>query len=33
MKYVTSEEATKQLTLEGGIFLSAKLNLTDEEKA
>ena len=32
MKYISSEEITKQLTLEGGIFLSEKLELTDEEK-
>ncbi len=33
MKFITSEESTKQLTLDGSVFLSAKLNLTDEEIA
>lgn len=33
MKYITSEEATKTLTMEGSVILSAKLDLTDEDKA
>ncbi|HHV13505.1 MAG TPA: extracellular solute-binding protein [Clostridiales bacterium] len=31
MKFITSDESTKQLTLEGSVFLSAKLTLSEEE--
>lgn len=31
MKYITSEESVKQLTLEGAVFLSPKLDMEDEE--
>lgn len=33
MKYITSEDATKTLTLDGSVILSAKLELTDEDLA
>jgi len=33
MKFITSEESVKQLTLEGAVFLSPKLNLDDPEVA
>ena len=31
MKYITSEESVKQLTLEGAVFLSPKLNMEDPD--
>lgn len=31
MKYITSEEATRTLTMDGSVILSAKLELTDED--
>lgn len=31
MKYITSEESVKQLTLEGAVFLSPKLNMEDAD--
>ena len=31
MKYITSEESVKQLTLEGAVFLSPKLDMEDAE--
>lgn len=31
MKYITSEESVKQLTLEGAVFLSPKLNMEDQD--
>lgn len=31
MKFITSEESVKQLTLEGAVFLSPKLNMEDAE--
>lgn len=33
MKFITSEEATKTLTMEGSVVLSAKLELTEEDLA
>ena len=33
MKFITSEEATRTLTMDGSVILSAKLDLTDEDKA
>ncbi len=33
MKFITSEEATRTLTMEGSVVLSAKLELTDEDLA
>ena len=33
MKYITSEDATKTLTMDGSVILSAKLELTDEDLA
>lgn len=31
MKYITSEESVKQLTLEGAVFLSPKLDMEDPD--
>lgn len=33
MKYITSEDATRTLTMDGSVILSAKLELTDEDLA
>ena len=33
MKFITSEDSTKALTLNGSVFLSAKMTLTDDEMA
>lgn len=33
MKFITSEEATRTLTMEGSVILSAKLDLTEEDLA